>query len=78
MYLDEVNVIVAGKECLDQRLEFPQEDNKIIGLAKLGQITKWCINARRNLTGESTRPKIADILQSLKQVKQLSQGNNIR
>ncbi|KAJ0978856.1 hypothetical protein J5N97_014330 [Dioscorea zingiberensis] len=78
MYLDEVNVLVAGKECLDQRLELPQEDNKVMGLAKLGEIAKWCINAGRDHQGVSTRPRIGDVVLILEQVQQLFRGNNLR
>ncbi|KAF8403605.1 hypothetical protein HHK36_011709 [Tetracentron sinense] len=70
-YLDEVNGLLGGQGCLDSRLEIPEEECKIMGLTKLGEIAKWCISSRQRGGGYETSPKIGDVVLSLKQVKQL-------
>ncbi|KAK0604379.1 hypothetical protein LWI29_015074 [Acer saccharum] len=68
--LDQINELVGGRECLDQRLEIPND--KIIGLAKFGEIAKWCIGGCcRVEQGSENSPKVVDVLSSLRQVKQL-------
>ncbi|KAK2641061.1 hypothetical protein Ddye_022824 [Dipteronia dyeriana] len=64
--LDQINELVG----LDQRLEIPND--KIIGLAKFGEIAKWCIGGCcRVQQGSDNSPKVVDVLSSLRQVKQL-------
>ncbi|KAL5766346.1 hypothetical protein ACOSP7_016963 [Xanthoceras sorbifolium] len=69
---DRINDFVGGQECLDRRLEIPNEKCKIIGLAKVGEIAKWCIGSCcRVEEGTENSPKVGDVLSSLRQVKQL-------
>ncbi|KAL9455063.1 hypothetical protein AB3S75_010465 [Citrus x aurantiifolia] len=68
---DQINDFVGGQECLDQRLDIPNEKFKITSLAKLGDIAKWCISCCSNIEGNENHPKIVDVFSGLKQVKQL-------
>ncbi|CAK9184385.1 unnamed protein product [Ilex paraguariensis] len=58
-------------ECLDPRLGIPKEECKSQGLAKLGEIAKWCINTNPRIGGYENTPKIGDVVSGLKQVKKL-------
>lgn len=68
--LDQINDFVGGQECLDQRLDVPNERCKIMGLAKLSEIAKWCIGCCR-VEGTENDPKVGDVLSGLRQVKQM-------
>lgn len=71
--LDQVNEIVGVQKGLDPRLELPLEENKIMGLDKLGEIANWCISGW--WVRDNTSPKIDDVVLGLKQVKQLFISN---
>ncbi|GFZ20641.1 hypothetical protein Acr_28g0013460 [Actinidia rufa] len=60
-----VDEAVRGQDCLDRRLVIPREECEKMGLAKLGEIAKWCIGRGEN------GPKIGDVVLGLKQVKLL-------
>lgn len=61
----------GGQECLDPKLDIPQEECKIMSLAKLGEIAKWCIGGSQEVGGDQATPTIGDVVLGLKQVKQL-------
>ncbi|KAJ9172251.1 hypothetical protein P3X46_015512 [Hevea brasiliensis] len=69
--LEEINDFVGTQEHLDQRLGIPDAQNKIMGLAKLGEIAKWCIVLGCGVGRERNNPQIGDVLSGLKQVKQM-------
>ncbi|KAL5994632.1 hypothetical protein ACLOJK_024685 [Asimina triloba] len=62
--------LVEDQERLDPRLEIPMEETKMKGLAKLGEIAKWCIGGLRERQ-DNTSPTMGDVALGLKQVKQL-------
>ncbi|XP_031277227.1 uncharacterized protein LOC116135651 [Pistacia vera] len=70
--LEQINDLVGGGiEFLDQRLAIPEENWKVMGLAKLGEIAKWCIGSCCRIEGNENDAKIGDVLSGLRQVKQL-------
>ncbi|CAL5358029.1 unnamed protein product [Camellia sinensis] len=69
-------VLGRGQEWLDPRLSIPGEEWKVMGLAKLGEIAKWCIgggggSGSWRVGMDGNRPKIGDLVSGLEQVKQL-------
>lgn len=69
--LREINEIVGDREFLDRRLGLPDDDCKVMALAKFGDIAKWCISGSLRVEGNDENPKIGDVLSGLRQVKQL-------
>lgn len=69
--LEEVNEFVGNHEHFDRRLGIPDEQSRIMGLAKLGEIAKWCIGLGCGVERERNNPQIGDVLSGLKQVKQM-------